>query len=256
MRTKLPKVRFEIIFSLLLTVFGYSPADAQAPLACGPFTPEAVAAPAPRGAESALRRFEAIKRSLHGRPYRVLFLGDSLTERFPQDAPQVWNAYMARRAVLNAGVNGDRTENLLWRLQHGNLNGPAPAVAVVLIGTNDLTNGGNPRSPALTAEGIRANLLYLRQRLPDTRILLLGLLPRGGSPDARLRLGTVAVNRLIAGCGDGQTTAYADIGGVLLDRDRRLSRDIAPDLLHLSATGYERLAKQLAPEIDRLLASR
>ena len=229
---------------------------AQPPVPCGPFTPEAVAAPAPRGAESALRRFEAIKRSLHTQPYRVLFLGDSLTERFPQDAPQVWNAYMVPRAVLNAGVNGDRTENLLWRLQHGNLDGPAPAVAIVLIGTNDLTNGGNPRSPALTAAGIRANLLYLRQRLPNTRILLLGLLPRGGSPEARLRLDTVEVNRLIAACADNRSVFWADIGGVLLDPDRRLSRDIAPDLLHFSPLGYQRLARRLTPEMDRLLGGR
>src|SRR5678816_1882061 len=104
-------------------------AMAQTTVPCGRFTNEAVAAPEPRGAESALRRFETIKRTVQTQPHRVLFLGDSLTERFPQGAPQVWNAHMAPRGVLNAGVNGDRTEHLLWRLQHGNLDGPAPAGA-------------------------------------------------------------------------------------------------------------------------------
>jgi lysophospholipase L1-like esterase len=229
---------------------------AQSTTPCGRFTTEAVAQPAPRGAESALRRFEMIKSAVSSQPYRVLFLGDSLTERFPQDAPLVWNAQMVPRMVLNAGVNGDRTEHLLWRLQHGNLGGPQPLVAVMLIGTNDLTTGDNPRSPELVAEGIRANLLYLRQRLPGTRILLLGLLPRGGSPEARLRLGTVEVNRLIASCADNRSIFWADIGGALLDPDQRLSRDVAPDLLHFSPLGYERLAKRLTPEIDRLLAGR
>src|SRR5678816_3254322 len=96
-------------------------------------------------------------------PHRVLFLGDSITERFETDAPEVWRAHMAPRLVLNAGVSGDRTEHLLWRLQHGNLAGPPPAVAIVLIGTNDLTNGGNSRPAEVVAEGIRANLRYLRQ---------------------------------------------------------------------------------------------
>ena len=108
----------------------------------------------------------------------------------------------------------------------------------------------------MVAEGIRANLLYLRQRLPNTRILLLGLLPRGASPEARLRQETLAVNRLIAGCGDNRDIVYADIGGVLLDGEGRLPPEIAPDRLHFSALGYDRLARQLAPLIDRLLSGR
>lgn len=225
-------------------------------LRCGPFTTEAAPAPAPRGAESAARRFEAIRQSVKTQQYRVMFFGDSLTERFPQDAPLVWREHMVPRQVLNAGVNGDRTENLLWRLQHGNLDGPAPAAAVVLIGTNDLTNGGNSRPPELIAEGVRANLLYLRQRLPNARILLLGLLPRGGAPDARLRRGTVAVNRLIQACGDERTVVYADIGGVLLDAQGRLTPEVAPDLLHFSQLGYARLAARLDPLIDAIAGGR
>jgi lysophospholipase L1-like esterase len=163
---------------------------------------------------------------------------------------------MVPRGVLNAGVNGDRSENLLWRLQHGNLDGPAPAGVVVLIGTNDLTNGGNGRSARSTAEGIRANLVYLRRRLPDTRILLLGLLPRSAAPDARLRRGTVDVNRLIRDCGDDRAVVYRDIGGVLLDAEGRLTPAIAPDMLHFSALGYARLVQQLDPLIDAIAERR
>ena len=124
---------------------------------------------------------------------------------------------MQPRGVLNAGISGDETENLLWRLQNGNLEGPPPALAIMLIGINDLTYSGSPRSPELAAEGIRANLLYLRRRLPDTRILLLGLLPRGASPDSELRRKVIAVNQLISSCADRRAVFYADIGGALLD---------------------------------------
>ncbi|HEX3952951.1 MAG TPA: GDSL-type esterase/lipase family protein [Stellaceae bacterium] len=229
------------------------PAWAQAGLRCGPFTSEAVAAPAPRIAAAPLERFEQIQAAVKTEPYRVLYLGDSITERFD---PLMWRENMAPRGVLNSGVNGDRTENLLWRLQHGNLDGPAPAAFVMLIGTNDLTNGGHGRSPELTAEGIRANLLYLRQRFPSARILLLGLWPRSASPQARLRQGVNAVNRLIQRCGDNASVIYADLGGRLLEPDGRLSTTISPDLLHFSRAGYQRLMPQLDALIDRMLAGR
>ena len=228
-------------------------AQAQGSLPCGPFTREIIAAPGPRHALWPVRRFELIKNRVLTQPYRALFLGDSLTERFD---PAVWQQHMAPRGVLNAGVSGDRTEHLLWRLQHGNLAGPPPTAVVVLIGTNDLTNEGNPRAPEIVAEGVRANLLYLRQHLPRTRILLLGLLPRASSAERPLRRGTVEVNKLIQNCGDGRAIVYADIGGVLLDGEGRLTREISPDLLHFSAAGYERLVRRLDPLIDGMLGKR
>ena len=239
------------VAALIAIVF--APGTAQSQLACGRFTTAPVAAPAPRTARWAVHRFEQINAAVKTEPYRVLFLGDSLTEGF--DAA-LWQSELKPRGVLNAGVSGDRTEHLRWRLQHGNLAGPPPQGVVVLIGTNDLTGGGHPRAPAVVAEGIRANLLYLRRRLPDARILLLGLWPREAFAEARLRQGTVAVNRLIRQCGDDAAVTYADIGGVLLDPDGRLGRDISPDLLHFSPAGYARLVPKLDPLIDALLTGR
>ena len=242
--------RASLVILALIVIFG-SHRVAQAQPACGHFTRAPVAAPAPRTAESAVRRFELINAEVKSVPHRVLFLGDSITERYDQE---VWQRDMAPRGVLNAGVSGDRTENLLWRLEHGDLAGPTPKGLIVMIGTNDLTSGGHPRPPELVAEGIRANLFYLRQRLPNTRILLLGLYPRADVP--RLRPKIPEVNRLIEDCDDGRWVVYADIGGVLLEGDGQLSRAVSPDLLHFSRLGYERLAPRLNPLIDNLLAGR
>lgn len=225
----------------------------ESPLACGRFTTAPIAAPAPRVARRPVARFAAINAAVKTSPYRALFLGDSLTQGFDGKA---WREHMAPRGVLNAGVSGDRTEHLLWRLKHGNLDGPPPRGVIVLIGTNDLTSGGHPRTPEIVAEGIRADLLYLRRRLPDTPILLLGLWPREALPEAPLRRGTVAVNRLIRRCGDGGAVVYADVGGVLLDADGRLDRTISPDLLHFNSAGYARLMPRLDSLIDALLAGR
>ena len=80
----------------------------------------------------------------------------------------------------------------------------------------------------LTADGIRANLEVLRERLPAARILLLGLLPREEWPSAPLRLEVARVNQLIRDCADGEHIYFAEIGEVLLDRDGHLSAAIAP----------------------------
>jgi beta-glucosidase len=227
------------------------PAFAQ--LRCVAFDNWAPAAPEPRSAPEAVATFNRINEAVKHQPYRVLFFGDSITERWQLplwDAKPVWDANMTPRGVLNAGVSGDRTEHLRWRLDHGNLDGPAPQGVVVLIGTNDLGHG---RTPEEAAEGIRMTLVELRQRLPNTRILLLGLWPRGATRDDRLRQGTVAVNRLIATCNDDDTVVYADIGGVLLEPNGVLSKRISPDLLHFGAAGYNRIVARLDPLIDRLM---
>ena len=225
-------------------------APAHAQVACAPFTAQPLPAPAPRRAWWPVHRFGEINKWVKTRPYRVLFFGDSITEDFDKE---VWRANLAPRGVFNAGVSGDNTEHLLWRLQHGNLAGPPPRGVILLIGTNDLGHG---RSPALAAEGVRADLLYLRRHLPHAPILLLGLWPRAASPDAKLRRATVAVNRLIRHCGDGRRVVYADIGGVLLDVRGRLDRAISPDFLHFTRQGYERLAPRLDRLIDALVGRR
>jgi beta-glucosidase len=225
------------------------PAQAQSALRCGPFTQVVLPEPAPRENVHARERFEHIKAAVKSQPYKVLFLGDSLTERFDQE---VWQAHMAPRGVLNAGVSGDRTEHLLWRLTHGNLDGPPPRGVVLLIGTNDLGHG---RSPDLAANGIRADLLHLRQRLPDARILLLGLWPRADLPKFQEHHEIDEVNRLIASCEGGLVT-YAEIGSLLLEPDGWLSPQISPDRLHFSGRGYARLTPRLDALIDQLLGER
>jgi lysophospholipase L1-like esterase len=237
-------IRLVAVFVLAFVAFFDS---AQAQLRCAPFTLWPPAMPESRTNERILQRMDTINVAVKTEHYRVLYLGDSITQYWD---PQVWAANLAPRGVLNAGVAGDRTEHLRWRLDHGNLDGSQPQGVVLLIGTNDLGHG---RSPEEAAEGIRATLIRLREHLPETRILLLGLWPRDARPTDRLRREVVAVNQLIPRCADGRIIAYADIGGVLLDPHGWLTHDISPDLLHFSAEGYARLAPRLDLLIDRLV---
>jgi len=236
-----------VLLAALAACISFGPACAAEGVRCGSFAHEQLPAPVPSPYPSALERAKSISQAVKSRGYSILFFGDSLTEGWDT---AVWEKSLASRGVLNAGVSGDRTDNLLWRLQNGNLAGSPPRAAVLLIGTNDLAYG---RSPEITADGIRGNLEELRRRLPQARILLLGLLPREESPDAPLRLEVAQVNRLIRDCADDQHIFYAEIGDVLLDSDGRLTAAISPDRLHLTAQGYSRLASRLDPEFDRVL---
>jgi beta-glucosidase len=223
------------------------PASATEILRCARFDQGELPVPAPSPYPSALARADRISHAVKSTAYSVVFFGDSLTEGWDN---AVWERYLAPRGVLNAGISGDRTDNLLWRLEHGNLAGSQPKAVVLLIGTNDLAYG---RSPARTADGIRANLEVLRQHLPEARILLLGLLPREAVPSASLRIEVAQVNGLIRDCADDRYVFYAEIGDVLLTSDGLLSAEISPDQLHFTARGYALLAARLEPELDRLL---
>jgi lysophospholipase L1-like esterase len=242
---------FARLAAVIVAVLIALPAHAQ--IRCASFTSAPLDPPAPRTDPGAVSTFERINSAVKTEPYRALFLGDSITERWDLplwDAKRVWDAAMVPRGVLNAGVSGDRTEHVLWRLDHGNLDGPPPKGLILMIGTNDLGHG---RSPELAAQGVRAILIQLRDKLPNARILLLGLWPRGATAADPLRQKVGAVNRLIQTCADGSTIVYADVGSVLVQPDGVLLRSVSPDLLHFTAAGYERIVPKLDPLIDRLL---
>jgi lysophospholipase L1-like esterase len=248
---RLVKCAFLTVLALVLTLFSNraSPgSDASILVPCRRFT-AASPNPVPQSDQHATERFQAINEEAESGPHAVLFLGDSLTEKWDTE---IWQKHFASLGALNAGVNGDRTEHLLWRLKHGNLDGPAPKVAVLLIGTNDI---GRNRPPEVIAEGVRTILEVLRSRLPAARVLLLGVLPRSESSASPRRQQVREVNQLIRGCADGEQIIYADLGKSLLDPRGRLTSEVSPDGVHLSERGYALLATTLDVELDRLLAA-
>lgn len=239
---------FVLLLAGVVAAAAAQPAGAGQVPACGRFSREA-AAPTPRADRHALARLERINEWVKSAPHTILFFGDSLTEGWD---PVIWQQNMAPRGVLNAGISGDRTDHLLWRLDHGNLAGPPPRAVILLIGTNDLGSG---RSPEAAADGIRANLSLLAWRLPAARLLLLGLLPREELPTAPLRRAVAATNALIRDCADDAQVSYAEMGDVLLDSSGQLGAAVSPDHRHLSGRGYALLAAQLGPVLDRLTAA-
>jgi lysophospholipase L1-like esterase len=181
----------------------------------------------------------------------IVFIGDSITQGWEKEGREVWQQHYAAHHALDLGFGGDRTENVLWRLQHGEVDGIAPKVAVLMVGTNN--SGHRAENPQTTAAGIQRLVEELRQRLPRTKVLLLAIFPRGATPDDFLRGLNERVNKIIAGQADGSMVHFLDINHELLERDGTLDKAVMPDLLHPNAKGYAIWQRAMDPTLQRLL---
>lgn len=187
-----------------------------------------------------------------GRGPQLVFIGDSITHGWENVGAKAWAATFAQHGAIGLGYGGDRTENVLWRLQNGELDGYRAKLFVVMIGTNN--TGDRQEDPATTAAGVRRLLDEIRQRQPQARVLLLAVFPRDPQPGTRLRQINQRLNERLATFADGQQVLFQDINAQFMNADGTLSPDIMPDWLHLSEEGYARWARAIAPTVTRLLA--
>ena len=187
----------------------------------------------------------------------ALFLGDSITQGW-EGAKKTWEAKFGPMKPANFGIGGDRTEHVLWRITEGKeLEGISPKVTVLMIGTNN--SGSN--SPEQIAEGVGAIVSTLRQK--NIKVLLLGVFPRASlpkeqkdlkvAPAANLNTKIREINDIIKKMDDGKNIVYMDIGQKFLTDDGGLSKEIMPDLLHLSPKGYEIWADAITPKLEEML---
>ena len=207
--------------------------------------------PATRGDESRWKeRDAAITQNAKRGDANLAFIGDSITQGWEGRGKSVWNEFYGDRKAINLGIGGDRTEHVIWRLTHGNLGKIQPKVAVLMIGTNN--TGHFDQDPQEVAAGVKEILDILGERLPDTKVILHGVFPRGRQPHELRRLNNTAINQIIRRFHDGNRVHYFDIGDVFIQEDGSLSKDIMPDALHLSEAGYRLWAKALEPMLKSL----
>ncbi len=187
----------------------------------------------------------------------LLFLGDSITDgwRWGNGGSKIWPKLYAPRHAANFGIGWDRIQNVLWRVENGELENIHPKVVVLLIGTNNsgYEDNGQPRNttPEII-EGISNLVRQIQARLPQTKILLLGLFPRGEKTDP-IREQVKAVNAGIAKLADGRTIVFLDLGEKFLEPDGTLSRGLFPDLLHPNAKGFQIWADAMDPTLSGML---
>lgn len=247
-----------------------SPRSAAAPAdlrsdGSGQTTPAAVSALAPVDASAAAPKtgdasfFEKHEKFLaraKSGPIGVLFLGDSITEGLAE-VPHVWESNFGKFRPANFGISGDQTQHLIWRIDHGELDGIHPKVVVLLIGTN---NAGAHTAAQIVAAKTKIVRL-MREKLPGAKVLLLAIFPRGRHPN---RDGTVdsgvermavinAVNVELAKFEDGKNVRFLNLNACFLEPGGTISTRLMPDQLHLSAAGYKLWAEAMRPLLTELM---
>lgn len=172
---------------------------------------------------------------------QVVLIGDSITHFWGGEpkATRVagaasWEKFLAPHKPINLGFGWDRTENVLWRLRHGEIAGLKPKAYVVLIGTNNFQTN----SVAETVDGIEEVCLEIRRRSPGAKLLLLGILPRGESPN-ELRNKAADANALLKTRVAKLADKYLDLSDRYVGPGGRISKAIMSDFLHPTEKGYE-----------------
>ena len=199
----------------------------------------------------------------------VVLVGDSITHfwsgspeagAYGEKGAQSWSSLFGDTRVLNLGFSADRTQNVLWRLEHGELDGLSPRLVVLLIGTNNLV--GEPGfdracSPAEIAEGVFGLVAVIREKAPAATIVVMGVFPRGESPADPFRSQIVELNaRLAHRCSSLPGITFLDIGEKFLAPDGSLRADLMPDFLHPCESGYALWADALAKVMKKTGQSR
>lgn len=181
-----------------------------------------------------------------GKHYDIVFDGDSIMNRWEITGKEVWNQRYAGIAA-DFGIEGDRVENLLWRLDNGQVDGIDPKVVVLMIGTNN--SGRN--SATEIADGIKKAVAEYEERCPHAHIILMAIFPRGEKPSDGSRLKVAAVNRQIKSLGAQKRVTFIDIGPQLIAADGTISRAMMPDFVHPTAIGYRIWANSIQPIINK-----
>lgn len=181
----------------------------------------------------------------------LLYIGDSITHGFEGGGKAMWEKYYAPRKALNLGYGGDKTENVLWRLDNGEIDGLKPKLAIIMIGTNN--TGHRKDKPELIAEGVKAICDKLRAKLPEMKILVLAIFPRSEKSTDAPRVNNDEANKLIAKFADDKNIFFMDINSKLLEADGTLSKEIMPDRLHPNVKGYQIWAEAIEPTVAKLI---
>ena len=186
----------------------------------------------------------------------VYFIGDSITRRWGAAEPRYsallahWRKSFHGWNAANFAWGGDRTQNILWRLDNGEMQGVSPRVIVVMAGTNNLSgNIAADAQDAIAADiarGIAAILDRCRRLAPQARIVLMGITPRNDNMSYMPVI--ERINTRLAAMAEGDRIRFINLNGELADANGMLLSGVTdPDKLHLALPGYEVWINALRP---------
>jgi lysophospholipase L1-like esterase len=202
----------------------------------------------PGAFKGCVARVAAIK----GKPCDIIFIGDSITDRWSGPGKQIWDEKYAPRHALNFGVSADTTQNVLWRLENLDVKELRPKVTVILIGTNNTTD-----TPQVIADGVKAVISKTQSVFPGVKIILLSIMPNKRAEDKMM-----AANDIIKQDADNKTVYWLDLVPLMpavtttaADGKTDMNwKGLGSDHLHPDASGYQIWSDAMEPLLSRLLA--
>lgn len=204
-------------------------------------------------------RHEALLRAPGRDAAKLVILGDAIAQGWGDS--RAFAKRWGKLRPLNLALAGEQTQYLLWRIEHGALDGLSPRLAIVAVGGENLTQGFSPRA---TAQGVASVVRRVHEELPAAAILVVGLLPAGQSPTDPRRAPIEAVNEalreVVADVAQGDRAAadriiISDVGGTFLDADGSMSQGVMEEFRQPTPLGYEALTLSVSLVAERLLGN-
>ncbi len=207
--------------------------------------------PVPKEKSGWLARHESINAKAKQGGIDLVYIGDSIVQQFETKGKEVWDYYYAPRRTLNLGISGDRTQHVLWRIDHGNLDGVKPKLTIIMIGQN---NGGHNTAQEI-AEGVTAVVQRVQAKCPESKILLLAIFQRRPQITPE-RTVLDEANATIAKLADNKTIHYLNINSVFVQSDGSIPADLMPDFEHPSPLGNKVWAEAIEPKVAELFGDK
>lgn len=197
------------------------------------------------------RQHEEDKRIAKAGNIDILFIGDSITAGWESIGTHLWQENYQPLNSANFGIGGDHTGNMLWRIRDISTDLLSPQLIVLLAGVNNLEI--LHESPESVFFAIKKLILEINKKMPNSKILILGILPYGQYPKHTGREKIKKVNVMLKTLGNKTHIYFEDIGDILLKPDKSISPSIMSDFLHPTYLGYCKLHERLFPIINKLL---
>lgn len=207
--------------------------------------------PVPKETKDWLPRHESINAKAKQGGFDLVYIGDSIVQQFETKGKEVWDYYYAPRRALNLGISGDRTQHVLWRIDHGNLDGVRPKLTIIMIGQN---NGGHNTAQEI-AEGVTAVVQRVQAKCPESKILLLAIFQRRPQITPE-RAVLDEANATISKLTDNKTIYYLNINSVFIKPDGSIPADLMPDFEHPSLLGNKVWAEAIEPKVAELFGDK
>ena len=200
-----------------------------------------------------LSRHQLVEKQ-RGKTVDLVLVGDSIMHFWEWKHPASWAKLTQGRTVLNLGYGGDRTQNVLWRIAHGELDGYKAKNIVLMIGTNN--NSSNDTDPANVAKAVEKIAAEIRTKHPEAQLILHPIFPRGVSAESKRHCAARArndkTNALLKEFAAAHPEiTWIDFNNKMVDQTGWVPRSIMADEIHPTDVGYDLWMDAILPRLRK-----